>query len=39
MSLFSFEKVITVSVEDYYEAKWMALDGFYQFIDEGDNYD
>ena len=39
MSLFSFEKVITVSAEDYYEAKWMALDRFYQFIDEGDNYD
>ena len=29
----------TVSAEDYYEAKWMALDGFYQFIDEGDDYD
>ena len=39
MSLFSFEKAIMVSAEDYYEAKWMALDGFYQFIDEGDNYD
>ena len=39
MSLFSFGKAITVSAEDYYEAKWMALDGFYQFIDEGDNYD
>ena len=39
MSLFSFEKVITVSAEDYYEAKWMALDRFYQFIDEGDDYD
>ena len=38
MSLFSFEKAITVSDEDYYEAKWMALDGFYQFIDEGDDY-
>lgn len=38
MSLFSFEKAITVSDEDYYEAKWMALDGFYRFIDEGDDY-
>lgn len=39
MALFSFGKVITVSDEDYYEAKWAALDGFYQYIDEGDNYD
>lgn len=39
MFLFSFGKTKTISDEDYYEAKWMALDGFYQFIDEGDDYD
>ena len=39
MPLFFSKKAITIDAEDYYDAKWTALDGFYQYVDEGDNYE
>lgn len=39
MPLFFSKKAITIDTEDYYDAKWTALDGFYQYIDEGDDYE
>ena len=39
MPLFFSKKVITIDAEDYYDAKWTALDGFYQYVDEGDDYE
>lgn len=38
MPLF-FRKAITFDVEDYYDAKSTALEGFYQYIDEGNDYE
>ena len=39
MPLFFSGKAITIDAEDYYDAKWTALDGFYQYVDEGDDYE
>ena len=39
MFLFFSRKAITIDAEDYYDAKWTALDGFYQYVDEGDDYE
>lgn len=39
MSWFSFKKTVPISVEDYYEAKWIALESFYEYIDQGDDYE
>lgn len=39
MSLFFSRKAMTIDAEDYYDAKWTALDGFYQYVDEGDDYE
>lgn len=39
MHLFFSRKAITIDAEDYYDAKWTALDGFYKYVDEGDDYE
>lgn len=39
MPLFFSRKALTIDAEDYYNAKWTALDGFYQYVDEGDDYE
>lgn len=39
MAVFFSKKTIIVDPKDYYDAKWTALDGFYQYIDERDDYD
>ncbi len=25
--------------EDYYEYKWLAISGFYSYVDDGDDYE
>lgn len=34
MPLFFSGKAITIDAEDYYDAKWTALDGFYQYVED-----